>query len=466
MQKQNQEELYKYKRRLAVQIMDYVRDQLIVALPFFHRAILKMPVEFYEIRDDGAGNQLPAGMGTDGVSAFVHQDRALELFRQEKERLPRIYLHMLLHCIYSHPFSYEQMRKEYWDFAADAAVEHTILEMRRQEFALQEDELRRRKIEALKQRAGSMTAESVYHYLYTHPEEAEELLRDSSLFCQDIHQFWIPDSTAVHRRKYEKNPHPGINKISQDWKKLGQSVKLDIQVFEKNQGLAPGSLSENLQEVVRDRYNYEEFLRKFAVTNEEIHINHEEFDYIYYTYGMERYGNMPLIEPLEYRETKKVHDFVIAIDTSGSCQGSTVRNFLSRTYSILKSTRSFFHEVNIHVIQCDAKVQSDVKLTSDEEFEAYMKEIRISGFGGTDFRPVFQHVDQMIREGEFTDLRGLIYFTDGMGTFPERMPSYQTAFVFVSDWNKIPKIPAWAIKLVLRDEDFQEDDWKKGVLQE
>ena len=33
------------------------------------------------------------------------------------------------------------------------------------------------------------------------------------------------------------------------------------------------------------------------------------------------YGNLPLIEPLEYRETKKVREFVIAIDTSASCRG-------------------------------------------------------------------------------------------------------------------------------------------------
>ena len=34
-------------------------------------------------------------------------------------------------------------------------------------------------------------------------------------------------------------------------------------------------------------------------------------------YGMELYGNMPLVEPLEYKETDRVREFVIAIDTSG-----------------------------------------------------------------------------------------------------------------------------------------------------
>lgn len=36
---------------------------------------------------------------------------------------------------------------------------------------------------------------------------------------------------------------------------------------------------------------------------------------------MNLYGNMPLIEPLETKEERKVEDFVIVIDTSMSCKG-------------------------------------------------------------------------------------------------------------------------------------------------
>ena len=85
------------------------------------------------------------------------------------------------------------------------------------------------------------------------------------------------------------------------------------------------------------------------------------------------------------------------------------------------------HSFNIHIIQCDEKIQRDVKVTTDEEFEKYMEDVELCGFGGTDFRPVFEYVDGLIRRHEFQDLKGLIYFTDGQGTFPERMPDYQTA---------------------------------------
>ena len=78
-----------------------------------------------------------------------------------------------------------------------------------------------------------------------------------------------------------------------------------------------------------------------------------------------------------------------------------------------------------------------------------MEKLELKGEGGTDFRPAFAYVDEMIRQHAFEHLRGMIYFTDGQGTFPERMPDYQTAFVFVQEGYSIPEVPIWAIRLVL-----------------
>ena len=78
-----------------------------------------------------------------------------------------------------------------------------------------------------------------------------------------------------------------------------------------------------------------------------------------------------------------------------------------------------------------------------------MKTMVLHGFGGTDFRPVFTYVDKLVKNKEFSNLKGLIYFTDGKGVFPEKKPDYETAFVFVRDEYEIPEVPPWAIKLVL-----------------
>ena len=169
---------------------------------------------------------------------------------------------------------------------------------------------------------------------------------------------------------------------------------------------------------------------------------------------MQLYENMPLIEPLEYKDVKRIRDFVIAIDTSGSVAGELVQKFVQKTYNILKSTESFFTKINLHIIQCDAAIQEDVKITSQQEFDDYLKKMKLHGFGGTDFRPVFSYVTSMIECGEFDNLKGMIYFTDGYGTFPARKPDYDAAFVFVDDDAADVKVPPWAIKLVLRTDEI------------
>ena len=79
----------------------------------------------------------------------------------------------------------------------------------------------------------------------------------------------------------------------------------------------------------------------------------------------------------------------------------------------------------------------------------------LHGFGGTDFRPVFLLVDKLLEQKKFTNLKGLIYFTDGYGDFPERKPPYETAFVFVEeDETYVPQVPPWAIKLVLMEDEI------------
>ena len=67
---------------------------------------------------------------------------------------------------------------------------------------------------------------------------------------------------------------------------------------------------------------------------------------------------------------------------------------------------------------------------------------------------MFSYVDQLIANKEFVNLNGLIYFTDGWGSFPQKKPDYEVAFVFVNDRYEIPEVPPWVVKLVLEKEDI------------
>ena len=67
-----------------------------------------------------------------------------------------------------------------------------------------------------------------------------------------------------------------------------------------------------------------------------------------------------------------------------------------------------------------------------------MNHFELRGGGGTDFRPAFEYVNQLCAEKKFSNLRGLLYFTDGMGTYPARRPAYDTAFLFLGENSTMP----------------------------
>ncbi len=299
--------------------------------------------------------------------------------------------------------------------------------------------------------------------------------RQRFLCCQaDDHRHWVSDGDEVfgsflggNGSKASMNGSGGtscpkspsasrtgqLQRIQKTLELLSLSPLTPSLRKKSRRGAAPGSRLEWLLLEKKGSYDFRRYLRRLTITREETKPDLDSFDYIPYCYGLSQPEKFLFLEPLEYRENKRIREFVIAIDTSGSCQGKTVERFLRKTYSILKSSESYFERVNIHIIQCDEKIQRDVKVTTDEEFEQYMQDVELCGFGGTDFRPVFEYVDGLIRRHEFQDLKGLIYFTDGQGTFPERMPDYQTAFVFIQEGYSIPEVPVWAIRLILDEED-------------
>ena len=74
------------------------------------------------------------------------------------------------------------------------------------------------------------------------------------------------------------------------------------------------------------------------------------------------------------------------------------------------------------------------------------------GFGGTDFRPAFDYIDGMVENEEFTDLKGVIYFTDGYGIYPEKAPEYECIFAFLNEDEHRGQTPWWVIPVVLDEE--------------
>lgn len=417
---------------LAARVMQLARDNIVVNMRFLDVALsrLKPEVRF--------GLE---GAASDGEKMYYDPVWLLIQYKEAPNYPVRLYLHMLLHCVFYHSFSYGEREEELWNLAVDAAVENVILEMNLHMAVLETDAEARNKLHYLKEDAGILTAERIYRYLKNNPITPGEKEQWHRLFHKDEHIYWKGQEELVV--------------TEEQWKKISERIKADLKSFSKDKNNSE-SLEKNLAEATRDRYDYADLLRRFTVMGEDMQVNDDEFDYIYYTYGLSQYGNMPLVEPLEYKDAKKVKEFVIAIDTSASCRGEIVREFIRKTYSILKGTEHFFQKINVHIVQCDSEIQSDTKLTCQEDFEEFMKNGRLKGFGSTDFRPVFDYVERLSEEGEFENLKGLIYFTDGYGIYPAQMPPYDTIFVFLDENDKRPELPPWAIQVVLNEDDIEQ----------
>lgn len=405
----------------------------------------------------------------DGEYIYYSPMFVLKSYKKAKELLPRQVMHMLLHCIYRHFYSDKLLDNRLWNLACDIAVENCINDLNAKSIDTAVRQEQEKVVNELKKHCKYITAEVLYRYLLDAKFSDKKLEQLSQLFQLDDHSIWyeplIVVGTVSMASRGGQAEFGGRSDISQaqlstkqilaeDWEFVSKQLQMDMETFSKQRGDTAGNMMQNLREVNREKYDYSSFLKKFAVMGEAMKINDDEFDYIFYTYGMKLFGRMPLIEPLEYKEVKRIREFVIAIDTSGSTSGKLVQKFLQKTYNILCQTESFFSKINLHIIQCDADIQEDVRITSSKEFDEYLKKMKIRGLGGTDFRPVFEHVDRMIQNHEFTNLKGLIYFTDGFGVFPKRQPDYHTAFVYIDEGYENPHVPVWAIKLVLKPEEI------------
>lgn len=447
--------------KVARDVLRLSRNTLLVNLRFLDMALSQF--ELVSVRE--------STLLTDGQHIFYNPKHVLSCYKSEKEIPVRDFLHIVMHCVFRHMYMDHSLNRTYWDLACDIAVENVITELGLKSVTASREKEQQLYIDAIKKDLKQVTAEKIYSYLrQTQPDEAK-IAEIRGLFYADNHEIWYMTSAEINAMLGLTGESSGRNEdgngnskdgegsasrsaTAEAWREIGEKMQMDLETFSKQQGDKAGSLMQSLTAVNREKYDYTAFLCKFATLGEVMKINDDEFDYIFYTYGLRLYEKMPLIEPLEYKEVKRIKEFVIAIDTSGSTSGELVHKFVQKTYNILKSTESFFSKINLHIIQCDTEIQEQTKITSQEEFDRYLSTMKIHGLGGTDFRPVFQKVDELIHDKEFQNLKGLIYFTDGYGEFPAKKPDYDTAFVFIDDDYSTPAVPPWAIKLVLQKDEF------------
>ena len=439
--------------KVASEVLNFSRQRTLVNMRFLEPAI-RMLTE----SPSKCMRNRSYGMGTDGKNLYYNPEYVLRAYQKEKGFVSRMYLHLVVHGIFRHFFVNPQIEQRKWDLACDMATEY-IIESWKLDFAdISAGADEKRELDRIRKNVGLMNAEKIYGYLKKTKES--EIDRLEKIFRRDDHSFWYPETKnrndVIQVKSGQVNQNREVmfsnQKLEELWKQAAKKIQVDLEIFMKSRSGETGDFLVNLKLANRKKQDYSAFLRKFTRLGEHMKINDEEFDYNFYTYGMQLYGNMPLIEPLEYKDVRVVKTFVTVIDTSGSVEEEKLRRFLEKTYQILKSGQKSKDRVNFHLIQCDALVQKDVKITSEKELEQVMEDLTLYGRGGTDFRPAFEYIEELRKNGELTNLNGMLYFTDGMGVYPRKKPEYPVAFIYDSEvLDKIPEVPAWAIRYLMDD---------------
>ena len=571
---------------LGSRILNQSRYELSLSMRHLARALDRLPYEM---------DFNTQRMGTEGERIHFHPEFIFQLFMESPQKLNRLYMHSLLHCLFRHMFKNEDKKEELWNMACDIHVEYVLDSLDVDLLKRPAGEYRENTFQKLEEKIKTLSAERIYQYLEEEDLDYDAWERLEREFYKDDHVFWkvidrkdapgqegegdgdgaplpLPedftpndkpsgeenegekkdsgDNTSAEKSedkdkspregkssedaspqsgtpsngegKEEKNQEAGNQEpenrgsegegntgegnsgedsqgeakqedsqsgnssgkkqeerkkaenrkptgqgqreereakkkrddLSKEWEDISKRTEQEIEHSSKEKQEEQGSLAWFLRLEQKKYTDFRDFLRRLSVDREEMEVDLDSFDYGYYYYGLEQYGNMPLIEENEYREGRKLQELVIAIDTSHSTKGEMVKGFLEETAGILKQKDAFFQKVKVHILECDDELRKDICLENVEDLEQYSKNFAVKGGYGTDFRPVFRYVSDLQKRGELKNLKGLMYFTDGKGRYPKEAPPYVTAFVFpkgedIDDDN----VPFWAMKLYQREKD-------------
>jgi predicted metal-dependent peptidase len=129
-----------------------------------------------------------------------------------------------------------------------------------------------------------------------------------------------------------------------------------------------------------------------------------------------------------YPTRRENPSLLVAIDTSASMSPDELTE-IARHLNVLSDL------VCMTVVECDVRIQRVYRFRGTID--------RVAGRGGTDLRPVFE--PQFLRDHRPD---GVIYFTDGLGPYPESDPGVKTLWVLV---NPVEFDCPWGTKCSVTD---------------
>lgn len=303
-----------------------------------------------------------------------------------------------MHMVMLHHFRRQGRDPAKWNMACDLAVEHTLREVG---IDLPQNN-------PCPQSFQGMSAERIYEQL---PDNLPQPQSGGGGTSQPQSRQDPGGNGAV-----EDSPDPNPEQAESEMRSMVAQAAQQAQ----SMGMLPGKLKELVAEALRPVVHWESALRKFMTSKRP--------DNFTWSRGNRRFIAQGLYLPsVSSTPTGKVALF---IDVSGSVSSRWISTFLRETRAIYEDVKP----EEMLVITCDARVQGVFHIEDSIN-------IKITGRGGTDFRPPFQWLKDHNIEPQCA-----IYLTDGDGPFPNE---HDIPYPVLWCINNEQTTPPWGDHLVV-----------------
>ena len=166
---------------LGLRILNQAKIELSLSMRYLSRALdkLSFQMDFNTRR-----------IGTEGEKIHFHPEFIFQLYVESPQKLYRLYMHSLLHCLFRHMFKTEDKEEELWNLATDMHVEYVLDSMDIPLLYRPAYPFRENYFQKLEKEVKSLSAERIYAYLLEQNLSYEEKERLESEFVKDDHFFW------------------------------------------------------------------------------------------------------------------------------------------------------------------------------------------------------------------------------------------------------------------------------------
>ena len=151
---------------LGTKILATTRNEL-----YIHMRFLDVALSSFAYVIDPSVN----GVGTDGMCIFYHPRALGGMYRQNRVRMNRAYLHMVLHCILHHVTRRKGRDKTLWNISCDIAVESIIDHWHLKCIHMVQTRLRKDIYGQLEKNLKVLTAEGIYRQLVSFALEEKKI---------------------------------------------------------------------------------------------------------------------------------------------------------------------------------------------------------------------------------------------------------------------------------------------------